>query len=124
LCSYRNLVPIRTLNDEQESDVKNDTSDGEAKPHSKNAHFKFEGQNESEGQPDCIIANKRVDGSPHLQAQSSNDSTLHPMDRVEEDVHKEYMDDIVDNSHRFGFLGKQIGNLNLECVENYEHYHS
>lgn len=53
-----------------------------------------------------------------MQAQPTNDSRLHPVNRVKEDVHEEDVNDVVNDCHSFGLLGEQIGNLSLKSAQN------
>ena len=52
--------PVRALNDAAEADVEDDASDGEAEPEAVHTLLFGEGEPESEGQSDQIVADERV----------------------------------------------------------------
>ena len=106
-------MPIWALYNQEQSKVKEYTGNNEAKPKPIDTHLPLESKEQSRGQSNQADADQGTYRTPKLEAKPSDDSMLHPMDRVEENEHKQDVINIHQDSDCLLILCKQLSDLNL-----------
>ena len=112
------LLPIWTFNDSFESDVEKDTTDGKSPPEAFYSHLIFERKSQSKWQSDSVIAYQCVDSSIYLPSESSDDTTLHSVNRVEENVEHDDSEDVHNDENSAVITCEKMCYLSAEYSED------
>lgn len=99
-------VPVRTHDDDGESNIEDDACNTEAEPEADDSHASCESEDKCQWHTDDVITEQSVKESVGLEAEATDDARLYAVDRVEPDVNEQDPNSHMDDTDHILFLGK------------------